>query len=85
MTSSHIQSHGRSTHAKSWHVNISQVTTSACIPGHANALIILEFKIMIEQGSANVVILKKIIIVTQLLQLKSATKPTNEKGFHARL
>ena len=85
MTSSRIQSHGRSAHAKPWHVHISQVATSACIPSHANALIILEFKIMLEEGSANVAILKKIIIVNQLLQMKSATKPTNKKGLCVRL
>jgi len=28
------------------------------IPSHANGLIILEFKIMLEEGSTNVVILK---------------------------
>ena len=38
---------------------------------------------MLEEGSANVVILKKIIIVTQLLQMKSTTKPTNKKGLCA--
>ena len=72
-------------HAKPWHVHIFQVTTSACIPSHANALIILEFKIMLKEGSANVAILNKIIIVTQLLQMKSVTKPTNKKGLRAHL
>ena len=36
---------------------------------------------MLKKGSANVAILNKIIIVTQLLQMKSATKPTNKKGY----
>ena len=40
---------------------------------------------MLEEGSVNVAILKKIIIVTQLLQMKSATKPTNKKGLRTRL
>ena len=58
---------------------------NACIPSHANALIIIEFKIMLEDGSANVVILKKFIIVTQFLQLKFTTIPTNKKGLHPPL
>ena len=40
---------------------------------------------MLEEGSTNVVILKKIIIVTQLLQLEFATKLTNKKGLPTRL
>ena len=66
MTSSHIQNHGQSAHAKPWYVHISHVVTSACIPSHANALIILEFKIILEEGGANVAILKKIFLVTPL-------------------
>ena len=40
---------------------------------------------MLEDGSANVVILKKFIIVTQFLQLKFTTIPTNKKGFRPPL
>ena len=84
MTSSRIQNHGRSVHAKPWHVLISQVVTSACIPSHANALIILEFKIMFEEGSANVVILKQIVLITQLLQREFLSKP-NSRGLGTHL
>ena len=40
---------------------------------------------MLKEGSVNVAILNKIIIVTQLLQMKFATKPTNKKGLRAHL
>ena len=66
MTSSRIQNHGQSARTKPWHVHISQVVTNACIPSHANALIILEFKIILEEGGINVAILKKIALGTHL-------------------
>ena len=80
MTSSLIQSPSRSRHAKPWHVHIFQVVTSACIPSHANAPIVFEFDIVLEEGSTNIAIIKKIVLVIQLLQLKSPTKPTNRKS-----
>ena len=80
MMSSCIQNHGWSMHAKSWHVHISQVMTSACI-----LKILLEFEIIHEEGSSNVAIIKKIVLVTQFLQLKSAAKPTNKESSHAPL
>ena len=84
MTSARIQNHGRSVHAKPWHVLISQVVTNTCIPSHANALIILEFKIKFEEGSANVVILKQIVLITQLLQREFLSKP-NSRGLGTHL
>ena len=85
MTSSRIQNLGWSAHAKSWHVHISQVMTSACIVSHDNALILLEFEIILEEGSSNVAIIKKIVLVTQFLQLKSVAKPTNKESSRAPL
>ena len=67
-------------HAKLWHVHISQVMTSACILSYDNALILLEFKIIHEEGSSNVAIIKKVVLVTQFLQLKSTAKPTNKES-----
>ena len=54
--------------------------TSACILSHDNALILLEFEIILEKGSSNVAIIKKIVLVTQFLQMKSAAKPTNKES-----
>ena len=45
----------------------------------------LEFEIILEERSANIAIIKKIVLVSQLLQLKSATKPTNKKSLCAPL
>ena len=59
--------------------------TSACILSHDNALILLGFKIIHEEGSSNVAIIKKIVLVTQSLQLKSTAKPTNKESSHAPL
>ena len=72
-------------HAKPWHVHISQIMTSACSLSHDNALILLEFEITHEEGSSNVAIIKKIVLVTQFLQLKSMAKPTNKESSHAPL
>ena len=85
MISSCIQNHGWSEHAKPWHVHISQVMTSECILSHDNALILLEFEIIHEEGRSNVAIIKKIVIVTQFLKMKSAAKPTNKESLHAPL
>ena len=59
--------------------------TSACILSHENALILLELEIMHEEGSSNVAIINKIVLVTQFLQSKSAAKPTNKESFCAPL
>ena len=59
--------------------------TSACILSHDNTLILLEFEIILEEGSSNVAIIKKIVLVTQSLQLKSAAKPTNKESSRAPL
>ena len=59
--------------------------TSVCILSHDNALILLEFEIIREEGSSNVAIIKKIVLVTQFLQLKSAAKPTNKESSRAPL
>ncbi|XP_030924696.1 two-component response regulator ARR9-like [Quercus lobata] len=59
--------------------------TSACILSHDNALILIEFEIILEEGSSNVAIIKKIVLVTQFLQLKSAAKPTNKESLRATL
>ena len=59
--------------------------TSACSLSHDNALILLEFEITHEEGSSNVAIIKKIVLVTQFLQLKSMAKPTNKESSHAPL
>ena len=59
--------------------------TSTCILSHDNALILLEFEITLEEGSSNVAIIKKIVLVTQFLQLKSTAKPTNKESSHAPL
>ena len=83
--SSHIQSHGLSMHIKSWNVHTFEAVKRACIPSHADTFAILEFEIILEEGCANVAILKKIVLFTQLLQLKSSTKPTNKKGLRTSL
>ena len=59
--------------------------TSTCILSHDNALILLEFEIIHEEGSSNVAIIKKIFLVTQFLQMKSAAKPTNKESLRAPL
>ena len=59
--------------------------TSACILSHDNALILLKFEIIHEEGSSNVAIIKKIVLVTQFLQLKSVAKPTNKESSCAPL
>ena len=60
--------------------------TSACILSHDNTLILLEFEIILEEGSSNVAIIKKkIVLVTQFLQLKSTDKPTNMESSRATL
>ena len=59
--------------------------TSACILSHDNALILLRFEIIHEEGSSNIAIIKKIVLVTQSLQLKSAAKPTNKESSRAPL
>ena len=59
--------------------------TSECILSHDNALILLEFEIIHEEGRSNVAIIKKIVIVTQFLKMKSAAKPTNKESLHAPL
>ena len=59
--------------------------TSAYILSHDNALILLEFEIILEEGSSNVAIIKKIVLVTQFLQLKSMAKPTNKESSRAPL
>ena len=59
--------------------------TSVCILSHDNALILLEFEIIREEGSSNVAIIKKIVIVTQFLKMKSAAKPTNKESLRAPL
>ena len=59
--------------------------TSACILSHDNALILLEFEIIHEEGSSNIVIIKKIVLVTQFLQMKSAAKATNKDSSCAPL
>ena len=58
---------------------------SACILSHVNTLILLEFEIIHEDGSSNVAVIKKIVLVTQFLQLKSAAKPTNKESLCAAL
>ena len=85
MVSSGIQNHGWSAHAKPWHAHISQIMTSACILSHDNTLILLEFEIIHEEGSSNIAIIKKIVLVTQFLQLKSMAKPTNKESLCAPL
>ena len=59
--------------------------TSTCILSHDNALILLEFEIIHEEGSSNIAIIKKIVLVTQSLQLKSTAKPTNKESSYAPL
>ena len=59
--------------------------TSTCILNHDNALILLEFEIIHEKGSSNIVIIKKIVLVTQFLQLKSVGKLTNKESSRAPL
>ena len=59
--------------------------TSACILSHESALILLEFEIIHEEGSSNVAIIKRIVLVTQFLQMKSVAKPTNKENLHAPL
>ena len=59
--------------------------TSECILSHDNALILLEFEIIHEEGRSNVAIIKKIVIVTQFLKMKSAAKPTNKESLHVPL